>query len=131
MKCLPLYTLAGIAPIILAFWGCSSAGSMPPASQSPTSSAAEHTDHANRDHLAGSLPPDTEKMKASLAKLSSQDATSAEKQHICPVSGNMLGTMGLPGKVAVNGQQIWICCDGCKDQLQKNPDQYLAKLKKE
>ncbi|GIX05098.1 MAG: hypothetical protein KatS3mg114_0967 [Planctomycetaceae bacterium] len=72
-----------------------------------------------------------EKMKAELAKLSPEDAASAEKQHLCPVSGEMLGTMGAPIKVDVNGQQVWICCDGCKKALLENPDEHLAKLRQE
>jgi hypothetical protein len=72
-----------------------------------------------------------EKMKAQLAKLSPEDAASAEKQHMCPVSGEMLGVMGAPQKVDVNGRNVWICCDGCKDQLLEKPDEYLAKLRQE
>ncbi len=72
-----------------------------------------------------------EKMKAELAKLSPEDAASAEKQHICPVSGDILGIMGPPIKVDVNGQQVWICCEGCRESLLENPDEYLAKLNKE
>ena len=53
------------------------------------------------------------------------------KTHICPVSGEMLGTMGAPLKIDVNGQQVWICCDACKDKLLASPDEYLAKLKKD
>jgi YHS domain-containing protein len=70
-----------------------------------------------------------EKMKAELAKLSPEDAASAEKQHMCPVSGEMLGVMGAPKKVEVNGQQVWICCEHCEEKLLANPDEYLAKLK--
>ena len=50
------------------------------------------------------------------------------KQHFCPVSGEMLGTMGAPEKVEVEGKQIWICCDGCKNKLLADPTQYLARL---
>ena len=72
-----------------------------------------------------------DKMKAELAKLSPEDAESAEKQHICPVSGEMLGTMGAPLKIDVNGQQVWICCEGCKNKLLASPDEYLAKIRPE
>jgi len=68
-------------------------------------------------------------MKAELAKLSPEDAASAEKQHMCPVTGEMLGTMGAPEKVDVNGRQVWVCCDGCREDLLASPDEYLAKLK--
>ena len=70
------------------------------------------------------------KMKAELAKLSPEDAAAAQRQHMCPVSGEMLGTMGAPLKIDVKDQQVWICCEGCKDKLLASPDEYLAKLKR-
>ena len=71
-----------------------------------------------------------DKMKAELAKLSPEDAAAAQRQHMCPVSGEMLGTMGAPLKIDVKDQQVWICCEGCKDKLLASPDEYLAKLKR-
>ena len=38
--------------------------------------------------------------------------------------------MGAPIKVDVNGQPVFICCEGCKDKLLSKPEEYLAKLKK-
>ena len=73
---------------------------------------------------------DMDKMKAELAKLSPEDAASAEKQHMCPVTDEMLGSMGAPEKVQVGDQDVWICCAGCKDTLLGDPDKYLAKLVK-
>jgi hypothetical protein len=69
-------------------------------------------------------------VKEALAKLSPEDAAAAEKQHICPVSNELLGSMGAPPKVDVKGQPVWICCEGCRDQLLADADKYLAKLKK-
>lgn len=88
---------------------------------------------ANPPATGGSAtgPSDMEKMKAELAKLSPEDAASAEKQHVCLVTDKMLGTMGPPLKVDVDGKPIWICCEGCRDELLTNKDTYLAKLKKE
>jgi hypothetical protein len=103
--------------------GCNTDTSNKPAAPPVQRPANEHAGH---EHSAA----DMEKVKAELAKLSPEDATSAEKQHVCPVSGEMLGSMGPPKKLEVNGQQVWICCDGCKDELMANPDKYLAKLKK-
>jgi YHS domain-containing protein len=113
--------------------GCSSTS--PDATGSSTPAAADdHGDHDHDEHAQhgdDEGQSDMEKMTAELAKLSAEDSASAEQQHICPVSGEMLGTMGAPQKVDVNGQQVWICCEGCKDQLLENPDEYLAKLQKE
>jgi hypothetical protein len=65
-------------------------------------------------------------MKEELAKLSPEDAASAEKQHTCPVTKKMLGTMGPPLKVDVKGKTVWICCEGCREELLANADKYLA-----
>lgn len=73
---------------------------------------------------------DMEKARAELAKLSPEDQSSAAKQHVCPITGEMLGTMGPPKKVDVKGQQVWICCDGCREALLADPDKHLAILKK-
>lgn len=69
--------------------------------------------------------------RAELAKLPPDDAASAEKQRVCPVSDELLGSMGAPIKVDVSGRQVWICCEGCKDSLLEKPDEYLAKLPKD
>ena len=69
-----------------------------------------------------------EKMREELAKLSPEDAVSAEKQHFCPVSGEMLGVMGPPRKAEVNGRVVWLCCESCEEKLLAEPAKYLAKL---
>ncbi len=65
------------------------------------------------------IASDMDKMHAELAKLSPADRASAEKQHVCPVTGKMLGTMGPPKKVEVDRRYVWICCAGCKEELLK------------
>ena len=63
-----------------------------------------------------------------LAELSEADRKAAEKQKICPVSGEKLGTMGKPFKVSAKGRDIFLCCDGCKADFDKDPDKYFKKL---
>jgi Cu(I)/Ag(I) efflux system membrane fusion protein len=122
--------------LFLAVSGCNSTesdttGPATPAADtnSPDHSEMEH-DHSGHDHGDGGHAgkTDMEKMTEALADFSEEDRKSAMKQHFCPVSGEMLGTMGEPEKVEVKGQQVWICCDGCKDKLLADPDKYLAKL---
>lgn len=129
MKYLVPFSLMIVTLITFSLSGCGS----DPIKPKPTNSNSSSPDdgHVDHDHHGMSGQTDMEKMKAALAKLSTEDATSAEKQHICPVSGKMLGVMGTPKKVDANGQPVWICCDGCKDKLLSSPDTYLAKLKKE
>lgn len=129
-------------------YGCNSPESASPATSDTSADAthAEHGDHdahghadqgdahAGHDHdthqHADHEKTDMEKMTEALASFSAEDRASAMKQHFCPVSGEMLGTMGAPEKVDVGGQAVWICCDGCKDKLLADPDKYLAKLSK-
>lgn len=70
----------------------------------------------------------SEKIVAALAKLSDEDRATAEKQKICPVTKQALGSMGTPLKVDVNGKPVFICCKGCEKPLLGDPDKYLANL---
>ena len=99
--------------------GCSNS-SAPTASEQKSSSSAEA-------QAQGSPDP---KITAALAELSTEDRAIATKQKICPVSREPLGSMGAPGKVAVKGHTVFICCDGCREQLLAKPDEFLAKINK-
>ncbi len=60
------------------------------------------------------------------------DALAAE-QKVCAVTGEPLGSMGTPEAVAVTDSKggkhtVLICCEGCREELLKKPDAYLARL---
>lgn len=65
-----------------------------------------------------------------LDELPDADRALAQKQKICPVSGEPLGAMGKPYKVTVKGRVVFLCCQGCEAEIKKNPEKYLAKLPK-
>ena len=65
---------------------------------------------------------------AAFSELSEEDRRLAEDQRICPVTMMPLGSMGTPLKVDVNGTWVFICCEGCRESLLKEPEKYLAKL---
>ena len=65
---------------------------------------------------------------AALSELSAEDRALAESQRICPVTKMPLGSMGTPPKVDVNGTPVFICCEGCREGLLKEPAKYLAIL---
>ena len=88
--------------------------------QKPTAPASPQADSGNTT--------DPAKIKESLALLSAEDRALAEKQKICPVSGEPLGAMGAPKKISVAGHDVFICCQGCEKELTSEPDKYLAKL---
>lgn len=117
--------LSGLSALLfaVAVVGCSQ--SPDPAATASTNSATpseEHSAHSDHDH--GSMAD----MEKGLSELSETDRAAAMKQHVCPVTGEMLGTMGKPIKVTVKDQDVWVCCSGCTKQLKEDPDKYLAKL---
>lgn len=114
---------SAFAAISLGLIGCNS--EVPERTTQPAAGQAVEN-HETHVHS----PADLENAKAELTKLPPAERASAEKQRVCPVTDKMLGSMGPPKKVEVSGQQVWICCDGCLEELQTNPDKYLAKLKK-
>ena len=65
---------------------------------------------------------DRKKIAEALAKLSPEDRELAEKQKNCPVADFPLGSVGVPIKVDVNGTPVFICCEGCRSSLLKDPE---------
>jgi hypothetical protein len=68
-------------------------------------------------------------VKANLAKLSPADRALAEAQKFCPETGDLLGSMGKPFKEVIQGQPVFLCCDGCRDDALKHPKMTLEKVK--
>lgn len=44
---------------------------------------------------------------------------------LCPVSGGPIDSMGGRIPVKVNGNTIFVCCEGCVDSVEKNPQKFL------
>jgi hypothetical protein len=75
--------------------------------------------------------PADAKAQANLAKLSPEDRRLAEAQGNCPIQeDNRLGSMGIPVKVIIKGQPVFLCCKGCEDEAREHSDQTLAKVEK-
>ena len=98
----------------------------------PSVPASESKPAATKAVPSPAKPEDVGKAETAegLAELTAEDRSAAEKQRVCPVSGEALGTMGKPCKVTVVGRTVFLCCQGCEAELRKNPDKYLAKLPK-
>lgn len=69
-------------------------------------------------------------MNEAFAELSPADRQLAEAQKMCPVSDQALGSMGTPIKVTVEGREVFVCCEGCVDELKSKFAEYVAKLQK-
>lgn len=46
----------------------------------------------------------------------------------CPVSGEKLGSRGMPVDVVFSNRLVRLCCDGCKADFVASPAKYVAKL---
>jgi hypothetical protein len=95
----------------------------------PTLSAAPVA--ADTNEAAQTADPDEEaEIQANLAKLSQKDRKLAEEQKFCAVEDDSrLGAMGVPVKIMIKDQTVFLCCKGCTKQAQKDPDKTLAKVK--
>jgi len=51
-----------------------------------------------------------------------------DKLATCPVSGDKLGEMGKPYVFVYQGQEVKLCCSGCKKDFDKNPAPFLKKI---
>jgi Cu(I)/Ag(I) efflux system membrane fusion protein len=78
-----------------------------------------------------STPEDTDaKINQAMARLPESDRKIAEQQKFCPVlPDNRLGSMGVPVKVIVDGEPVFLCCDGCKAAAHDKPRETLEKVK--
>ena len=54
-----------------------------------------------------------------------QPAAKPATNTLCPVMGDKVTAKGP--KAIVAGQEYLLCCGGCKDKLEKHPEQYLEK----
>jgi hypothetical protein len=77
-----------------------------------------------------STPDDEDaKVAATLAKLSNADRRLAENQKHCPVlKDSRLGSMGVPIKVMIEDQPVFLCCKSCDKAALANPKETLMKV---
>lgn len=104
-------------------------------------SGGSKSDGSGVDTVRPSTPDDPDAMvtakadpnariKAALGKLSAEDRGLAEAQRFCAVEGeNLLGSMGRPVKLMIEGQPVFLCCEGCQDAAKADPKKTLAKVK--
>jgi Cu(I)/Ag(I) efflux system membrane fusion protein len=76
----------------------------------------------------GASAPTRSVAPAMPGSLSEDDRRLAEKQKVCPVTGEPLDSMGGPVRVEVAGRTVFVCCKACEKPLRRDPAKYLAKL---
>jgi hypothetical protein len=63
-----------------------------------------------------------------IAQLPEVDRKLALAQRICPVTDEPLGSMGVPVKITLRGQPVFLCCKGCLGKAKQSPEETLKKL---
>jgi uncharacterized protein (TIGR03000 family) len=72
-----------------------------------------------------------QEVAANLGKLDAEDRKVAEEQKHCAVQeGVRLGAMGVPVKIMVQGEPVFLCCRGCEVAARRDPDKTLEKVQK-
>ena len=117
---------AGLAALLVAVNLANAAAPQAgPASRS-TLLAADKKDEAK----AADKDKEEAEIRENLAKLPPEDRKLAEEQKYCVIEDdNRLGEMGVPVKLMIKGQPVFICCKGCRKQAEADPDKTLAKVK--
>lgn len=99
----------------------------------PDASAQKEHDHADHSH-GDAAETDAHaneaveaKVSSILGKLSPEDRQLAESQKFCAVmTHERLGGMGVPLKLDIKGEPVFVCCKGCRAKALKKPDEILA-----
>lgn len=66
---------------------------------------------------------------AELAKLPAAERAAAEAQKFCAINNKgLLGSMGAPIKLELDGKPVYLCCSGCTKKAQADPAATLAKV---
>lgn len=71
---------------------------------------------------------EAEKVAAAMAKLSPADRKLAQAQRFCPIRHEPLGTMGIPVRITIKGQEIFVCCRACIPEAEANPVKTLEQV---
>ncbi len=97
-------------------WGCNS---------NPSASR----DEASETHATDANSEEDAEVTAALVELSDEDRRAAEAQKFCAVvRDSLLGSMGTPFKLTIEGQPVFLCCEGCKEAALANPKETLANV---
>jgi Cu(I)/Ag(I) efflux system membrane fusion protein len=63
-----------------------------------------------------------------IENLSPADRELAIQQVSCPVTGEPLGSMGVPVKIVIQGQPVFLCCVGCELEAKEHPEETVSKV---
>lgn len=100
-------------------------GSAPRDFALPESGSGALTPPIRQREPSGLTTPRIPEGMEGISELPATDQTAALQQRICPVTQELLGSMGKPIRVNLNGRTVFVCCEGCVQAVQRNPSRYL------
>ena len=83
---------------------------------------------ARRDSAGGEEREISGAHREQIDRLPEGDRELAAAQAVCPVTGEPLGSMGVPVKVTIQGHTVFLCCQGCVAEVETHPDKYLKQM---
>jgi hypothetical protein len=78
---------------------------------------------------SGSGEAEEAEVQAARGKLNADERRLVDEQDICPISNERLGSMGVPVKVQVRDETVYLCCKSCQKSALEKSDETLAKVK--
>jgi len=90
--------------------------------------------HGEKDDKPGASKKEPERdaekeILAARAGLDPEDRKLVEAQEYCAIAeDSRLGVMGVPYKVMVKGQPVFLCCKGCERRAFANAEKTLARV---
>ena len=93
--------------------------------------SANVSDRREIDRLkkSGSGEAEEAEVQAARGKLNADERRLVDEQDICPISNERLGSMGVPVKVQVRDETVYLCCKSCQKSALEKSDETLAKVK--
>lgn len=114
--------LAVMISTALGIVGCSSSSKPETAAKAESKHSHEH-----KDTPTATSTTEDDEVKKAIGELDVADRALAMAQKFCPVTQeSMLGSMGKPHKVMVDGQPVFLCCEACEEDALKDPKATLA-----
>ncbi|WP_437193684.1 hypothetical protein [Planctomicrobium sp. SH527] len=90
--------------------------------------AAQSTEPTGGNNGRQTTKSEADERQDALAKLDVEDRAHAVAQGYCAVSEEPLGSMGVPIKVVINDQSVFVCCKGCEKKAKADAELTLSKV---
>ena len=97
------------------------------ASPGPSARPASVGEEKPTESKAEFKKPSADALK-NVEELAAGDRELALAQRLCPVGGEPLGAMGVPYKMTVKGETVFLCCKGCEPDAKKEPEKVLKRI---